>query len=111
MEHYNPWWFNEEDEDYAEWSGSEVKWTPKILNKIRLKPFSLNFIVGPRQVGKTTSLKIFIRDKLLKNLKNPKKIFYYSGDELSDYRELGEVLDNYLSFRKSWDKDIGYRAG
>jgi hypothetical protein len=51
-----------------------------------LKTPSLNFVVGPRQVGKTTALKISIHDLLRR--RNPKGTFYYSCDELSDYREL-----------------------
>ena len=33
---------------------------------------------------------------------NPKSVFYYSCDELSDYRELGEIMDNYLAAREEW---------
>ena len=102
MEQYNPWWVNEEDEDYTAWKESAVKWTPEILDKISLNPFSLNFVVGPRQVGKTTALKIFIHDALLKK-QEPESIFYYSCDEIPDFRELGEVLDSYLTFRNSRD--------
>lgn len=100
MEQYNPWWVNEEDEDYLKWSESKVKWVPRILDEISLAPFSLNFVVGPRQVGKTTALKIFLHNTLLKK-NDPISVFYYSCDDLSDYKELGEVLDTYLSFRKS----------
>lgn len=60
----------------------------------------LYFLVGPRQVGKTTALKIFIYEQL--KVRDPKSIFYYSCDELSDCRELGEVLDAFLSARRTW---------
>lgn len=56
--------------------------------------------MGPRQVGKTTVLKILVHD-LLKQ-RDPRSVFYYSCNELSDYRELGEVLDNYFSAKNSW---------
>ncbi len=101
MEHYNPWWKNEVDEVYEEWLKAEIRWVPKIINELSIKPFSLHFLVGPRQVGKTTLLKIFIQ-KLLKKKLNPKSIFYYSCDELLDYKELAEILDNYLAARKEW---------
>jgi len=97
MEDQNPWWFNEEDETYQEWKNSEIKWIPKVIEKIDLKPFSLHFLVGPRQIGKTTLLKILIHRLIQKQ--NPKSVFYFSCDEILDYKELGEVLDNYLSFR------------
>lgn len=70
------------------------------MNEISVEPFSLNFIFGPRQVGKTTAIKILIHKYL--EFQDPRAIFYYSCDELTDYRELSEVLDNYISSRKAW---------
>jgi len=99
MEWYNPWWFNETDEDYEEWRSSVVKWVPPVLDELELKPFALHFLVGPRQVGKTTALKILIHEAMRRGW-SPWSMFYYSCDELSDYRELGEVLDSYLSARE-----------
>jgi predicted AAA+ superfamily ATPase len=100
MEEQNPWWAGEEDHAYEKWKGYGVKWTPGVINKISFEPPCLHFIVGPRQVGKTTALKICIKRLIEK--RDPKSIFYYSCDELSDYRELGEVLDGYLSARAGW---------
>jgi len=100
MEEYNPWWFGESDPRFEEWKSFEVKWIPKILDRFQIKPFSLNFIIGPRQIGKTTTIVLFIHKILLRKLQ-PEAIFYYSCDELSDYRELGEVLNDYLNFRSS----------
>ena len=39
-----------------------------------------------------------IHEKLSPKL-NPKSIFYFSCEELTDFKELGEVLDNYVSFK------------
>lgn len=103
MEDQNPWWMNEEDHTYERWRDSKIRWIPSIIGKFSIDPYALHFLVGPRQVGKTTAVKIFIY-KLLKEKKkrNPRSIFYYSCDELSDYRELGEVLDGYMSARSGW---------
>lgn len=100
MEEQNPWWAAEEDHTYERWKRYKVKWVPSVIERISLQPFSLHFLVGPRQVGKTTALKIYIQNLI--NERDPKSVFYYSCDELSDYRELGEVLDNYLAARKEW---------
>jgi len=100
MESYNPWWVGEIDPLYEEWLNSRVKWIPSIIEKISSKPYALNFLIGPRQVGKTTALKIYIY-KLLKK-RDPRSIFYYSCDEIVDHRELGEILDNYISMRNAW---------
>jgi predicted AAA+ superfamily ATPase len=78
MERFNPWWVNEEDPAYTAWKNSGVKWVPKELQKISLRPFSLNFLVGPRQVGKTTLLRILIHK--LASGSNGKGVFYYSCD-------------------------------
>ncbi|MHA1785202.1 MAG: ATP-binding protein [Candidatus Helarchaeota archaeon] len=101
MERFNPWWQNEEDENIAKWKQKEIKWRPEIIKNISLEPFSLHFLTGPRQIGKTTSIKILINDLLNKNV-NPNSIFYYQCDELVDFRELGEILDNYYDIRTHW---------
>jgi predicted AAA+ superfamily ATPase len=100
MENQNPWWYGEKDRKYEEWEQSPIKWIPPILRTFDFKPFSLNFLVGPRQVGKTTALKLYIHKFLLpKN--NPKSIFYFSCEELTNFKELGEILDNYLAFKEA----------
>jgi len=93
-ERYNPWWFGEPDPTYIAWVDSEVRWRPREADLLSLEPFSLNFLVGPRQVGKTTLVKLVIHELLAKL--DPNAVFYYSCDELVDYIELGEVLDSYL---------------
>lgn len=109
----NPWWKGkegiQEDSDYIKWSESKIKWIPKEVNEIEkeLKPFSLHFIFGPRQVGKTTITKLIIRD-LLENGIAPKRIFYFRCDEISDFKELHEVIDAYLTFRRENSIDSSY---
>ncbi len=104
MERYNPWWVDEPDRGYLAWTQQHVRWVPDILREISLDPFSLHFITGPRQVGKTTALKILI-GRLLEQGREPKSILYYSCDELTDHRELGEVLDGYYRSRDAWGVD------
>ncbi|MGB9728039.1 MAG: hypothetical protein ACPLZF_06475 [Nitrososphaeria archaeon] len=65
MESQNPWWYGETDRRYEEWKCKEIKWVPPIIEEFAFEPYSLNFLVGPRQVGKTTALKIWIMEKLL----------------------------------------------
>ena len=105
MEEQNPWWkgkeYVKEDEDLEKWEKSRIKWIPSLKDKILLKPFSLYIIFGPRQVGKTTLLKLIIRD-LLNNKVEPKSIFYFRCEKLSDFKELDEILKEYLEFRKSF---------
>jgi len=100
MERYNPWWYGEADETYESWRTSDLKWLPETIDNIALDPFSLHFITGPRQVGKTTAVKI-LANRIVEE-KGAKTVFYYSCDELQDHSELGEILDNYVSSRKAW---------
>lgn len=106
LEELNTWWFGDnweiEDNDLRKWSSMNYKWYPKWIKEISLKPFSLNFILGPRQVGKTTGIKLLIKE-LIENGKEPKTITYISCDLISDIRELREVLMKYLEKRKNED--------
>jgi len=98
MEEYNPWWFGERDYVYEEFLKQPIRWIPPFLDEIRTDRFGLYFLVGPRQIGKTTALKIFIHD-LLKKGTRPESIFYYSCDRLTTHDELYDLLMQYLDWR------------
>ncbi|MEM2990553.1 MAG: ATP-binding protein, partial [Halobacteria archaeon] len=108
----NPWWKGkenfDEDEDYRKWVSRKIKWVPELTREIALEPFSLHFIVGARQVGKTTAIKLLIKDMLELEKVNPKSIFYFRCDEISDYKELKDLLSSYLELRDSWKIDKSY---
>jgi Predicted ATPase (AAA+ superfamily) len=103
IEDYNPWWVSRdrisELEIYRRFEEAEVKWIPDVIDKISFTPFSLNFLFGPRQVGKSTALLLTIK-RLLDEGVNPKAIFYYSCDMLADYRELDEVLGDFIKVKR-----------
>ena len=75
----NPHWFGEKDEDIEKWRSQGIKWFPKWIEEISLEPFSLNFIIGPRRVGKTTGIKLLIK-KLIEEGVNPKEIVYFDAE-------------------------------
>ena len=64
----NPWWREEEwedkDKNLVDYNNQKIRWTPEWIRRLSLEPFSLNFVLGLRQVGKTTGLKLLIRDLL-----------------------------------------------
>ncbi|BDB99979.1 ATP-binding protein [Saccharolobus caldissimus] len=105
IEEYNPWWISKdrikELEVYRKYEESEVKWFPDVIEKVSLSPYSLNFIFGPRQVGKSTALILLIKKLLDERRVDPKSIFYFSCDKLADYKELDEILGEYIKFRKA----------
>ncbi len=102
----NPWWKGKEhfkeDEEFKKWEEKKIKWQPKLLSEITFKPFSLHFLFGPRQVGKTTLIKLMIQKLLEKEVK-PEQIFYFKCDELKDYKELHDLLETYFSIREEFD--------
>ncbi|QXJ28705.1 hypothetical protein J5U23_01574 [Saccharolobus shibatae B12] len=128
IEEQNPWWISpeliRENEYYRKYQESKVKWD--VTLPVSLEPYSLNFLFGPRQVGKTTGLILLIK-RLLDKGYNPKSIFYFACDKLADYKELDEVLEEYdkirkkegikssviildeITFPKEWFRSIKYR--
>ena len=102
LEDINLWWhdknWEKKDFELKKFNKMPIRWIPSWLDKLSLKPFSLNFVVGPRQVGKTTGIKLLI-DKLLSTLK-PMQIFYLDLELLTDLKELREALLFYFELRK-----------
>ncbi|RLJ00171.1 MAG: ATP-binding protein [Candidatus Aenigmatarchaeota archaeon] len=98
----NPWWekdgWEREDKHLRELSLMKVRWIPKWLNKLSFKPFSLNFLVGPRQIGKTTGMKLLI--KQLTTRVNKYAVFYLDIEILRDLEELREVILFYQKIKK-----------
>ncbi|MBI2147921.1 ATP-binding protein [Candidatus Woesearchaeota archaeon] len=96
----NPWWGGKEhvteDKHLKDYAAKRYQWKPAILDTLHLEPNNIFSLRGPRQVGKTTLVKLLIQ-KLLQ--KYPEKaVFYWNCDELVDFRELASVLRDYLSF-------------
>src|SRR5579884_1553044 len=100
----NYWWttsnWTEADPDYVKWLESSPRWEPRLLNQIVAASPSVNFLFGPRQTGKTTLMKLFIKRLLDKGVRQ-EAIFYYRCDELTDFKELDQVLREYLRFRNA----------
>ena len=99
LEEYNPWWLHEEDPDIEEWSELEYRYVPSWIGELSLEPFSVNFLVGPRRVGKTLGVKLLIKQLLGENVSNPYRIFYYDCTMLNDQNDLSAVLQTYLKLR------------
>ncbi len=59
-----------------------------------------------RQVGKTTMIKLIIKNLL--NEVKPEAIFYYSCDLLTDYEELIDILRRYLRIKEERGIETSY---
>jgi len=106
----NPWWewrnWEDKDSDLRKLRKAKIKWSPPWIKNISLKPFSLNFITGPRQVGKTTGVKILVKKLLSQTV--PKAVFYYNCDFISSSKELKKIIDFYLKIKHSNKINISY---
>ena len=96
---HNPWWSGERDPVVERWRRASVKWIPEWIKEVSLEPFSLNFVIGPRQVGKTTGLRLLIH-RLLED-RSPYQLFYFNCDFTADMEHLRRVLDLYLSVKRA----------
>lgn len=94
----NPWWkgkeYLAEDKHLKDYTTKRYQWKPAILDALELEPDNIFSLRGPRQVGKTTLVKLLIQRLLQKY--EEKAIFYWSCDELVDFRELASLLRDYL---------------
>jgi len=99
----NPWWNSDDwvsrDKNLVEYSSLRVKWIPEWIDRVSLEPFSLNFILGLRQVGKTTGLKILIK-RLIVNI-DSNNIAYIDCDAFPDFLSLREAIESYLDAVKA----------
>jgi len=86
----NRWWINPreilEDEQVARFYQSTVKWDPNIFCVDDLVD-GVYTLRGPRQVGKTTMLKLFIK-KLLDKKYDPNSIIYVPCDTFEKFDQL-----------------------
>lgn len=93
LEKLNPHWFGEKDVDIKKWESRYIRVMPDWLNGISLKPFSLNFILGPRRVGKTTGIKLLIKNLIEKGIEE-RRIVYVNVDLIPDLKFFQEVLSH-----------------
>ena len=95
----NPWWRDrkaiQQDKHIQTFEASKIKWRPPLL-KTPLQEDALHIIKGPRQVGKTTLLKLFIRKLLADKEVSEKDILFLSLDAARSVDEVVEVLLYYF---------------
>ncbi len=95
----NPWWDHENaielDRHLRELKRFPFVHIPSLLEE-DFKRGNLYIIRGPRQVGKTTFLKMLIRKKLKDGPKEG--IFYWSCDDLTTKEDLIDLILKYAEF-------------
>ena len=108
----NPWWRERtritNDAKITEWENSSIKYDPRLRYMIYRHDFEPdNTIIytlrGLRQVGKTTLIKLQIRDFLNRGV-CPWNIFYYSFDLVDTPQHMVEVIESYLRLSREHRK-------
>ncbi len=100
LQQHNPWWFREElildDEKIVDFERESYQYIPPVMAEYPEDMDAILTLRGPRQIGKSTSMKLLIR-RLLLEFKVPKKhVFYFSLDRIEDFNQLYELIDCYL---------------
>ncbi|SHH48147.1 ATP-binding protein [Thermosipho atlanticus] len=108
----NPWWEDREsinfDMHIRKFEKSKFKYIPYFMNELKNYKNGIYIIKGPRQIGKTTVLKLLIKDLIEKNI-NPSNILYVTLDLIKDENELTQLLlDYFLMNGKSNNKEKVY---
>lgn len=99
---HNPWWIRQElileDEKLMELQKKKYQWHHPFLASFPKEKYVLFTLRGPRQIGKTTLLKLIIKKLLLEERKEKEAVFFFPCDTIEDYKELEELLGFYLDF-------------
>jgi len=98
---FNPWWDIPErieaDRSIEGYRESKLRWHPQIKDEFELNLDAVYTLRGPRQVGKTTVIKMIVKE-LLENGLPPQAIFYYACDLVASAGELFQVIRQYQEF-------------
>ena len=99
---HNAWWIRQElildDEKILELDQQKYIYSLPILEQF---PFGKDCILtlrGPRQVGKSTVLKLLIKKLLLELKLEKENVFFFSCDRVEDFHQLYDILIVYLNF-------------
>lgn len=97
----SPWWVNggwyKEDRDIINVLKSGIQM--RHLGEYQVKYPSVEIIRGPRQIGKTTEIKMIIKGLTEKGM-DPRSIGYFTCDIITKYKELFEILKSFSQHLK-----------
>lgn len=89
----NPWWASppaiNNDPHIRSYRAGTFQWVPPVLDELPLIPGSLHTLRGPRQVGKTTTVKLLM-ERLIS--RGERRVLYYSLDMESDKSVIPDIL-------------------
>mgnify|MGYP001053253833 CR=1 FL=1 len=96
----NPWWSDpssiDSDVNIQSFNSSRVPWIPRLKYKFEWTTDLVYTLRGPRQVGKTTLLKLMIKD-LVKQIP-PDHVLYFNCENLDTRSELVALIQTYVDW-------------
>lgn len=96
---FNPWWTSpsaiDDDPHIRSLGSSKITWVPELMAEIDLGRDAIITIRGPRQVGKTTLMKLWINELLKKGVEGS-DIVYLTCESLSNGAELADTVEGFL---------------
>lgn len=103
----NPWWRDskalEGDLALRELSAQAVQWSPRLFHRFQLGRDRVYTLRGPRQVGKTTLVKLLIRNLIQDRGVEPRAVLYYSCDLVRDSRELADIVETFIRWQAPFE--------
>lgn len=100
----NPWWIRPElinnDPKLQEFTQQTYQYLPEFISQYPANKDAIFILRGPRQVGKTTLMKLVIQKLLLEHQTNPQTVFYYPLDRIADYNQLFDLIKQYLDYAR-----------
>jgi predicted AAA+ superfamily ATPase len=100
---HNPWWLDrtaiDKDRLISEYDSASFKWDPRLEKTIEWDADVIYVLRGPRQVGKSTLLKLKIRD-FMRTGTQPRRVFYWPCDLVGGPEKLAAVVTSYLDLAR-----------
>jgi len=100
---HNPWWLDRtaisKDRLISEYDSSSFKWDPRLEKTFQWDVDVIYVLRGPRQVGKSTLLKLKIRSFIQSGMK-PRRVFYWPCDLVGGPENLAAIVTAYLNLAR-----------
>lgn len=104
----NQWWDGADlkyDPVISALSETVVSYRPKIMDEVKFRINEVSVVQGSRGVGKTTAIKLFIKELIEDKKINPQDILYYSCHNLNSREQLNEIIKTFISWRRTNKKN------
>jgi len=109
----NPWWVNpssiEIDDSVRKLDDCSVTWIPRLFHLMHdsIDDEIIRTLRGPRQVGKTTLVKLMIKSLIDSDVEG-RRIFYWSCDVVEGPKDLIGLLEGYIDTTRNIYKNRLY---